>query len=67
MTVITIHMRKNDGLENYLKKKKKSHPGGSVQLPGVRELDCISGRLLDDLGGFTCMVLDHFSDIKSYF
>ena len=50
MTVITIHMRKNDGLENYLKKKKIffffvfSHPGGSVSLPGVRELGCISGR-----------------------
>ena len=45
------------------KKKKKnfffffvfSHPGGSVPLPGVRELGCISGRLPDDPGGFTCM------------
>ena len=60
MTVITIHMRKNDGLEK--KKKKKfffffvfSHPGGSVSLPGVRELGCISGRFPDDPGGFTCM------------
>ena len=46
------------------KKKKKnffffvfSHPGGSVSLLGVRELGCISGRLLDDPGGFTCMLL----------
>ena len=62
MAIITIHIRKNDGLE---KKKKKnfffffffvfSHPGGSVSLPGVRELGCISGRLPDDPGGFTCM------------
>ena len=56
MTIITIHMHKNDGLE------KKffffflfSHPGGSVSLPGVRESGHISGRLPDDLGGFTCM------------
>ena len=71
MTVITIHMRKNDGLENEKKKKKNekkknekkknffffvfSHPGGSVSLPGVRESGCISGRLPDDPGGFTCM------------
>ena len=55
MAIIT--MRKNDGLE-----KKKiffffvfSHPGGSVSLPGERELGCISGRLPDDPGGFTCM------------
>ena len=65
MTVITIHMGKNDGLENYKKKKKKkkkknffffvfSHPGGSVSLSGVRESGCISGRLPDDPGGFTC-------------
>ena len=60
MAIITIHMRKNDGLE---KKKKNfffffvfSHPGGSVSLPGVRELGCISGRLPDDPGGFTCML-----------
>ena len=58
MTIITIHMRKNDGLE---KKKKNffffvfSHPGGSVSLPGVRESGYISGRLPDDPGGFTCM------------
>ena len=51
MAIITIHMRKNDGLE----KKKISHPGGSVSLPGVRELGRISGRLPDDPGGFTCM------------
>ena len=62
------YMRKNDGLENYLKKKKKnffffffflvfSHPGGSVSLPGVRESGCIYGRLPDDPGGFTCMEL----------
>ena len=58
MTIIIIHMCKNDGLE-----KKKffffffvfSHPGGSVSLPGVRESGCISGRLPDDPGGFTCM------------
>ena len=58
-------MRKNDGLEKKKKKKKKifffffffvfSHPGGSVSLPGVRELRCISGRLPDDPGGFTYM------------
>ena len=60
MTVITIHMRKNDGLE---KIKKNffffvfSHLGGSVSLPGVRESGCISGRLPDDPGGFTCMDL----------
>ena len=38
--------------------KKKivfSHPGGSVSLPGVRESGCISRRLPDDPGGFTCM------------
>ena len=70
MTVITIHMRKNDGLEKLFKKKKKifffffffffafSHPGGSVSLPGVRESGCISGRLPDDPGGFTCMYTD---------
>ena len=68
MAIITIHMRKNDGLEKKKKKKKKnffffffffvfSHPGGSVSLPGVRELRCISGRLPDDPGGFTCMLL----------
>ena len=57
MTIITIHMHKNDGLE----KKKKffffvfSHPGGSVSLPGVRESGHISGRLPDNPGGFTCM------------
>ena len=56
MTIITIHVRKNDGLE----KKKSfffvfSHPGGSVSLPGGRESGRISGRLPDDLGGFTCM------------
>ena len=64
MTDITIHMHKSDGLENYLKKKKKkntfliflfSHPGDSVSLPGVRESGSISGRLPDDPGGFTCM------------
>ena len=63
MAIITICMRKNDGLE---KKNKKiyfffffvfSHPGGSVSLPGVRELGCISGRLPDDSGGFTCMLI----------
>ena len=61
MTIIIIHMCKNDGLE------KKiffffffvfSHPGGSVSLPGVRESGRISGRLPDDPGGFTCMHLD---------
>ena len=62
MTVITIHMRKNDGLENYSKKiffffffLVFSHAGGSVSLPGVRESGCISRRLPDDPGGFTCM------------
>ena len=34
-----------------------SHPGGSVSLAGVRESGSISGRLPDDLGGFTCMQL----------
>ena len=65
MTDITIHMRKNDGLENCKKKKKKnvffsfgfSHPGGSVSLTGVQELGSISGRLPDDPGGFTCMYI----------
>ena len=33
-----------------------SHPGGSVSLPRVRESGCISGRLPDDPGGFTCML-----------
>ena len=47
MTVITIHMLKNDG-----------DPGGSVSLPGVWESGCISGRLPDDPGGFTCMEID---------
>ena len=62
MTIITIHMRKNDGLEKKKQKKKKfffffvfSHPGGSVSLPGVRESGRIFGRLPDDPGGFTCM------------
>ena len=32
-----------------------SHLGGSVSLPGVQESGCISGRLPDDPGGFTCM------------
>ena len=69
MTVITIHMCKNDGLE---KKKKKFfffffffvflHPGGSVLLPGVRESGCISGRLPDDPGGFTCMLYSYASE-----
>ena len=50
MTDITIHMRNNDGLENYLKKKKKnfSHPGESVLFARVRESGSISGRLPDD-------------------
>ena len=63
MTVITIHMRKNDGLE------KKifffffvfSHPGGSFSLLGVRESGCISVRLPDDPGGFTCMLLRFYN------
>ena len=59
MAIITIHMRKNDGLEKKKKKKKNffvfSHLGGSVSLPGVRELGRISGRLPDDPGGFTCI------------
>ena len=54
MTDITKHMHKNDGLENYLQ-KKISHPGDSDSLPGVQESGSISGRLLDDPGGFTCM------------
>ena len=61
---ITIHMSKNDGLENYKKKKfffffffGFSHPGGSASLVGVRESGCISGRLPDDPGGFTCMYI----------
>ena len=53
-------MCKNDGLENNLKKFfffffVFSHPGGPVSLPGVRESGCISGRVPDDPGGFTCM------------
>ena len=56
VTDITIHMHKNDGLENYLKKIFFfSHPGDYVSVPGVRELGTISGRLLDDPGVFTCM------------
>ena len=31
--------------------------GGSVSLTGVWESGCISGRLPDDPGGFTCMKL----------
>ena len=31
------------------------HPGCSVSLLGVWESGCISGRLPDDLGGFTCI------------
>ena len=42
-----------------------SHPGGSVSLPGVWESGCISGRLLDDLGGFTCMILEKKKGIKT--
>ena len=60
MTVITIHMLKNDGLENYLNFFfffVFSHPGGSVSIPGVQESGCISGRLPDDPGAFTCMIL----------
>ena len=57
MTIITIRMRKNDGLET-----KKffvfSHLGGSVSLPGVWELGHISGRLPDDPGGFTFHMYD---------
>ena len=67
MAIITIHMRKNDGLEK--KKKIFSHPGGSVSLPGVRELGCISGRLPDDPGGFTCMIFQRPSgrgELKMY-
>ena len=60
MAIITIHMRKNDGLEKKKKKIVFSHPGGSVSLPGVRELGCISGRLPDDPGGFTCMYQFHW-------
>ena len=68
MAIITIHMRKNDGLEK--KKKKKcfffffvfSHPGGSVSLPGVRELGRISGRLPDNPGGFTCLQMFSIDD-----
>ena len=67
MAIITIHMRKNYGLE---KKKKKffvfSHPGGSVSLPGVRELGRIYGRLPDDPGGFTCMHSPPYSVRTSY-
>ena len=61
MTDITIHVRKNDGLENYLKKHffffffVFSHPENSVSLSGVQESGSISGRLPDDPGGFTCM------------
>ena len=55
MTVITIHMRKNDGLEKKIFFFVVSHPGGSVSLPRMQESGCISGRLPDDPGGFTCM------------
>ena len=59
---ITIHMSKNDGLENYLKKKEKRKKKFFLYfhilevLPHSRESGCISGRLPDDPGGFTCMV-----------
>ena len=55
VTVVTIHMCKNDGLEKKNFFFVFSHPGGSVSLPGVRESGCISERLPDDPGGFTCM------------
>ena len=57
-------MCKNDGLENYLKKKifffVFSHPGDSISLTGVWESGSISGRLPDDPGGFTCMDVAQF-------
>ena len=61
MIDITIHVRKNDGLENYLKKNifVFSHPGDAVSISGVREPGSISGRLPDDPGGFTCMIKVH--------
>ena len=62
VTVITIHMCKNDGLENFFFFFVFSHPGDSVSLPGVRESGCISRRLPDDPGGFTCMLTDDNSD-----
>ena len=67
VTDITIHMSKNDGLENYL--KKKSHPGDSVSLAEVWELGSISGRLLDNLGGFTCIQhkAEHLEDAQMRF
>ena len=56
------------------KKKKKfffffvfSHSGGSVSLPGVRELGWISGRLPDDPGGFTCMTYIEFIIWQQHF
>ena len=52
MTDITIHMCKNDGLENYLEKKIREILSHSW------ESGFISGRLPDDPGGFTCMHLD---------
>ena len=65
MTDITIHMRKNDGLENLFIIFfffVFSHPGGSVSLTGVRESGSISGRLPDDPGGFTCMTYNIVND-----
>ena len=60
VTDITIHMHKNDGLENYKKKTiffffVFSYPGGPVSLMGVRESGSNSGSLPDNPGGFTCM------------
>ena len=43
-SLFTIHVRKNDGPENYLPKKKK-FPEDSVSLEGVQELGSISWRL----------------------
>ena len=56
MTNITLHMRKNDGLENYLHFFVFSHPGDSVSLVGLRESAYNSERLPDDPGGFICML-----------
>ena len=73
MTDITIHVRKNDGLENYLNFFffffffVFSHPGDSISLTEVRESGSIPGRLPNDPGGFTCMfkrILETISPIS---
>ena len=57
VTVITIHVRKNDGPEKKNFFFVFSHPGGSVSLPGVQEVGCISGstRMIRE-GSHVCIL-----------